>query len=492
MLFRGGKMLENIISGFMEKINEIVENSAKKLEKEHDFSSIERELREISDRFAVSILEIILNDYLNNTTFLKILKEIGGRSAMRFKGYREITIRIYNGGKIRIMSPYFTKSQPKRGKKKRGPNGRGVHLGLEVLGIIGKCSRDFISYVVKSAVLSPSFSICGQVLSDQGIRINVKTIRRMCRDLGEIGLEFRGRISLSKGEVTEGGTLVIGIDGGRLRERIRKRGRKKEDQKRQGYYSEWKEPKLFTIYLLDNEGNKVKTFNPLHDATMDDHKGVFMLLKRYLMSLDLTLIDRIVFTGDGGPWIWSDVELLLEELKINSDKVYQVLDYTHAQQNLQEIIDLLPKKLGKKKEKISKSWKDMLWKGDIQGIFNGICEILKGKKREQAIKKWNNYFDKHKKRMQYRFFKEKNIPCGSGCVESAIRRVINLRLKSAGSFWTRSMAEYFLFLRSQLLSGRWNIFMNNAARRMGKFEIKQTVSYVNDNEQKHSINIQTS
>ena len=134
----------------------------------------------------------------------------------------------------------------------------------------------------------------------------------------------------------------------------------------------------------------------------------------------------------------------------------------------------------------------MLWKGDIQGIFNGICEILNGKKREQAIKKWNNYFDKHKKRMQYHFFKEKNIPCGSGCVESAIRRVINLRLKSAGSFRTRNMAEYFLFLRSQLLSGRWNIFMNNAARRMGKFEIKQTVSYVNDNEQKCSVNFETS
>lgn len=484
-------MSENIISGFLEKINEIVENSAEKLEREHDFSSIERELKEITDEFATSILETVLNDYLDNASFLKILKEAGGRSAMRFRGYREITIRIYNGGNIRIMSPYFTKSQPKRGKKKRGPNGRGAHLGLEFLGIIGRCGRDFISYVAKLAVLSPSFSICEQVLSDQGIRINVRTIRRMCRDLGETGLEFRGRISLSEGEITEGGTLVIGIDGGRLRERIKKRGRKKEGRKRQGYHGEWREPKLFTVCLLDDEGNKIRTFRPLHDATMEDHRGVFILLKQYLMSLDLTSVDRIVFTGDGGPWIWSDVEGLLKELRIDSDKVYQVLDHTHARQNLQEIIDLLPEKLGKRKEKISKTWKDMLWKGDIQGISDSICEILNGKKREQAIKKWGNYFDKHKKRMRYRFFKENNIPCGSGCVESAIRRVINLRLKSAGSFWTRNMAEYFLFLRSQLLSGRWNIFMRNAARRMGKFEIRQTVSYVNDTEREYPVDIET-
>jgi hypothetical protein len=52
----------------------------------------------------------------------------------------------------------------------------------------------------------------------------------------------------------------------------------------------------------------------------------------------------------------------------------------------------------------------------------------------------------------------------SGCVESAIRRVINLRLKAPGTFWTQDMAEYFLFLRSQLLSGRWDTFIHNVAR----------------------------
>ncbi|CAK0772574.1 hypothetical protein CCP4SC76_5580019 [Gammaproteobacteria bacterium] len=44
-------------------------------------------------------------------------------------------------------------------------------------------------------------------------------------------------------------------------------------------------------------------------------------------------------------------------------------------------------------------------------------------------------------------------------VESAIRRVINLRLKAPGTFWLKKMVECFLFLRSQLISGRWEIFM---------------------------------
>ncbi|CAK0774583.1 hypothetical protein CCP4SC76_5890008 [Gammaproteobacteria bacterium] len=46
-------------------------------------------------------------------------------------------------------------------------------------------------------------------------------------------------------------------------------------------------------------------------------------------------------------------------------------------------------------------------------------------------------------------------------MESAIRRVINLRLKAPGTFWLKEMVECFLFLRSQLLSGRWGIFMTN-------------------------------
>ena len=69
-------------------------------------------------------------------------------------------------------------------------------------------------------------------------------------------------------------------------------------------------------------------------------------------------------------------------------------------------------------------------------------------------------------RMQYQYFQGHHLPCGSGHVESAIRRVINLRLKAPGTFWTKDMAEYFLFLRSQLLSGRWKIFMKNVRRRL--------------------------
>ncbi len=68
--------------------------------------------------------------------------------------------------------------------------------------------------------------------------------------------------------------------------------------------------------------------------------------------------------------------------------------------------------------------------------------------------------------MQYAEFSRLHIPCGSGGVESAIRRIINLRLKSAGSFWLQQWAEVFLYLRAQLISGRWIYVMENLINRL--------------------------
>ncbi|MDR2763020.1 MAG: hypothetical protein LBB88_10485 [Planctomycetaceae bacterium] len=67
------------------------------------------------------------------------------------------------------------------------------------------------------------------------------------------------------------------------------------------------------------------------------------------------------------------------------------------------------------------------------------------------------FFLKHGEsgRLSYDKFRENGVPCGSGAIESTVRRVINLRMKSNGTFWTKENAEKMLQLRSQLLSGQW-------------------------------------
>lgn len=55
-----------------------------------------------------------------------------------------------------------------------------------------------------------------------------------------------------------------------------------------------------------------------------------------------------------------------------------------------------------------------------------------------------------------------NLPIGSGAVESAIRRVVNLRLKGPGIFWCKANAEAILRLRAYYKAGRWNILKQMA------------------------------
>ena len=47
-------------------------------------------------------------------------------------------------------------------------------------------------------------------------------------------------------------------------------------------------------------------------------------------------------------------------------------------------------------------------------------------------------------------------PIGSGAVESCIRRVVNLRMKSPSTFWDEENAEGIMHLRALYKSGRWD------------------------------------
>jgi hypothetical protein len=51
------------------------------------------------------------------------------------------------------------------------------------------------------------------------------------------------------------------------------------------------------------------------------------------------------------------------------------------------------------------------------------------------------------------------LSIGSGQVESAVRRVINLRFKAPGSFGTETTVSGLLHLRAAFKAGRWDEVM---------------------------------
>jgi len=61
--------------------------------------------------------------------------------------------------------------------------------------------------------------------------------------------------------------------------------------------------------------------------------------------------------------------------------------------------------------------------------------------------------------MNYAALRDRKLPIGSGIVESAVRRVLNLRFKSASTCWRTDHLEPLLYLRAIAKSGRWDDFM---------------------------------
>jgi len=311
------------------------------------------------NQYLAEYIQTVLESIMHDKWFLSVLCSIAGKRCLSFEGYRLVSVNILNDQRILVSTPYFyNRVQKKKGRKKKGRskgNNIDCYLGFWKIGMVGSFSGNLASEICTMALLSPSEDMAVRLLSDRGIVINAKTLRKIVRDVGQIGLSRRGIISVDPKQSTTSGTLVLGIDGGRIRERQVKPGRKKQEMKRQGYTTDWKEPVLFTMYLTDEKGNVDKSFKPVYDATMQGKDYAFRLMEEYLDAIDTSAISRVVFCGDGAPWIWSRAEELFAR-RFQNKETWQVLDYTHAKQALEEILDLLPARC-KEHDKLRKVFK---------------------------------------------------------------------------------------------------------------------------------------
>ena len=103
--------------------------------------------------------------------------------------------------------------------------------------------------------------------------------------------------------------------------------------------------------------------------------------------------------------------------------------------------------------------KDALWQGDVEQLGELVKESISNVKLEDFTP--FQYFKNNEKRIDYQRFRDKNLLCGSGIIESGIRRIINLRFKSPSTFWYPDNVEKLILMRSIALSGRWEIMVKN-------------------------------
>ena len=229
-----------------------------------------------------------------------------------------------------------------------------------------------------------------------------------------------------------------------------------------GYKTFWREPKLLVIYLIDDNGKIDHEFRPIYDGTLEDADAIFEMLAGYLKALGVDQARQLIFVADGAKWIWKRTGKLAERLGIPPDRIVEEVDWYHAVETLWAIVKLPKGWSSARRKKWMRKAKKLLFAGNVSALVEQIKPLTKNRRTKAAngqIKKENDhldYFARNAARMQYKTFKSGHVPLGSGCVESAVRRVVNMRMKSNGTFWKEVNAEGMLLVRSYLKAGRFD------------------------------------
>ncbi len=161
------------------------------------------------------------------------------------------------------------------------------------------------------ATILSSFKEASEVLKDRGLKIDAKKVRIITKRYAK-----KANTGIEITETVAGCRVVISTDGGRIRIRKNKRGRRTV-KGRKRYTTKWKEPKLIIIYTVNENGEKDHTFLPFINGTMKGPDAAFALIKFYLSRLEIIKALKILFVADGARWIWNRVPTLAKELGIH-------------------------------------------------------------------------------------------------------------------------------------------------------------------------------
>lgn len=370
----------------------------------------------------------------------------------RHCGWRTINIRFSGGSIVPLSIAYYARNCDQKKK------GKGIYPALVLMGIHDRCTSGLVSEVSMTSAALCSLDEAREVLKGRGIKLNIKTIRNIVK-------RFSSRARLLQKhddtvfkvdtETIKNRRVVVSVDGGRIRIRETKRGPKTK-KGRSRFKTDWREPKLFIIYIVNDKGRQDKIFAPYIDGTMDGPDALFSMLAYYLKKINVSAADKLLFIADGALWIWDRIKALFSALRLDPSKCYELLDFYHAVEHLSSIANMKRQWTEKQRRAWVKKNRKRLKQGQSELVINVIKDICKGT-QNKLLKRERAYFIKNRLRLSYLTAGELMMPIGSGAIESSIRRVVNLRLKGPCIFWNEDSANEMLMLRCYYKAGRWGM-----------------------------------
>ncbi|MGH6793911.1 MAG: hypothetical protein ACREDH_01585 [Methylocella sp.] len=394
---------------------------------------------------------------------------------------RTIRVRLLGGLVLWVTSLYCAPRRPLGRRPEEEVSG--LYVELAQFGCGKGVTPALESRVARQAALCPSLESAQQELERNGLKLDVKTVGRITYQCGEslLGLRKYQLLAWREGKLPAGTELhgkrvTVQIDGGRTRIRGPLRpalpqpeptdaegfvlqnapGRSKK-RPTQTYDADWREPKLVTIFVHDEQGRMVKRSRATLEGTFLGPDALAELVAMHLHRLGAAGAQSITFVSDGAPWIWDRVKQIVSLAKLDHVKIHEVLDVCHAAHHISLALatqglnttDRMP---------LYREHRTLLRNGQWRRVVEELTDLAENEPGNEKMRTEIAYLRKHGEagRLSYPHYRALGLPLGSGAVESSIRRVINLRLKGNGMFWRERQAEAMLQVRAQVISNRWD------------------------------------
>jgi hypothetical protein len=383
-------------------------------------------------------------------------------------------VRLLGGLAITVMTLYC--SPRGRTGKGRGCEGSGLYPELAAYRISEGSSPNVQSEVGRLVGLLPIEQARAE-LARQGLEQDEKAVRRIAGELGAQILTTRTRdlMRFRRGELPAGNeyagkSVAVGIDGGRVRVRtIVKTIRVSGKRKRKKFRIEWREPKVVILFEVDKKGRMVRGSRPVIDGTLQGPDALIELVAFHLHRLGAAKANVVTFVADGAPWIWKRLDWVVAQVGLDPWRVVEVLDWCHAVHHVSVALAAIPLVEGQRQE-LYQRLRGLLKEGKSRLVLRELKVLAVNEPDDSAAWREIRYLTKHSDagRLRYNCFRCRGVPMGSGAIESTIRRVINLRLKGNGIYWTEDNAEAVFQLRAAVLSGRWEEILAHTRDAMAK------------------------
>ena len=135
----------------------------------------------------------------------------------------------------------------------------------------------------------------------------------------------------------------------------------------------------------------------------------------------------------------------------------KTLDWCHAVHHISLALEHVVEDKDER-QRVFKKLRKWLKQGDWWEVVLELSKLAKDLPTDHEVWTELSYLERHGEEghMDYARFRRRGVPLGSGAIESAIRRVINLRLKGNSITWHKENAEGMLLLRCLVLSNRWD------------------------------------